>query len=140
MQAGWRSAFIVLFTWTSIVSGAFFVPTPANAAASGADDYLACPMSNRERDEANARDWWNRRSALEQRTILALPCEERFVPIVCIFLYEPDLVKCTDHGLAEYKANKACETKGLDLLSQAMADCKAEYKKTYKSPLTGGTS
>jgi hypothetical protein len=104
------------------------------AALGTVEDYLACPMSDQIKDKPAAIAWWNRRSETEQRLVLSVPCEERFVPIVCIFLYDPDLKKCTKDGLAEYHANKSCQAKGLDLLSQEMADCKADYKKTYKAP------
>lgn len=106
------------------------------AALGTVEDYLACPMSDQIKDKPAAIAWWNRRSETEQRLVLSVPCEERFVPIVCIFLYDPDLKNCTRNGLAEYHANKSCQAKGLDLLSQEMADCKADYKKTYRAPAT----
>jgi hypothetical protein len=113
---------------------------PRAFAASNMEDYLKCPMSSEIKNKEGAMGWWNRRSPEQQRIVLALPCEERFVPIVCIFLYDPNLVECSNKGLAEYRANKACETKGLDLLSQEMADCKDSFKKTFKRPFGATTS
>ena len=113
---------------------------PAAAADQGLEDYLKCPMSSEIKNKEGAMGWWHRRSPEQQRIVLALPCEERFVPIVCIFLYNPDLVECSNKGLAEYRANKACEAKGLDLLSQEMADCKETFKKTFKNPFSARTS
>lgn len=113
---------------------------PAAAADQGLEDYLKCPMSSEIKNKDGAMGWWHRRSPEQQRIVLALPCEERFVPIVCIFLYDPNLVECSNKGLAEYRANKACEATGLDLLSQEMADCKAKFKKTFKQPFSATTS
>ncbi|MGB3811009.1 MAG: hypothetical protein WA943_13030 [Parvibaculum sp.] len=109
-------------------------------AADNVEDYLKCPMSSEIKNKDGAMGWWYRRSAEQQRIILALPCEERFVPIVCVFLYDPDLIGCSNKGIAEYRANKACEAKGLDLLSQEMADCKEKFKKTFKQPFSATTS
>jgi hypothetical protein len=108
----------------------------AFAADDGLQDYLKCPMSSEIKNKEGAMGWWQRRTPEQQRIVLALPCEERFVPIVCIFLYDPNLVDCSNRGLAEYRANKACQTKGLDLLSQEMADCKQEFKKKLKQPFS----
>jgi hypothetical protein len=112
----------------------------ALAADDGLQDYLKCPMSSEIKNKEGAMGWWHRRTPQQQRIVLALPCEERFVPIVCIFLYDPDLVDCSNKGLAEYRANKACEAKGYDLLSQEMSDCKQNFKKTFKQPFSATTS
>lgn len=87
-----------------------------------------------------ARGWWDRRTAAQHKVILALPCEERYIPMVCIFLYEPDLVDCTNKGVAEKRATAACQKKGFDLMSQELADCKDEFKKTFKPPFPRVTS
>ena len=67
--------------------------------------------------------WWGRRSAEEKKYISELPCEERYIPMVCIFLYDPDLRGCTNKGVAEYRADKACSKKGHELLSVEHAAC-----------------
>lgn len=84
---------------------------------------------------ANATaQWWGRRSAEEKKYISELPCEERFIPMVCIFLFEPDLKGCTNKRVAEYRADKSCSAKGHELLSEAHAACKDDFKKTFKPP------
>lgn len=138
MHATGKIAAAMLYGWFTFSSILFTSPTPAMALGT-VEDYLKCPMSDQIKNKDAAIGWWNRRSESEQRIILAIPCVERFVPIVCIFLYDPDLVQCTNKGLAEYRANKACQETGLDLLSQEMADCKATFKKTFKQPF-GTTS
>lgn len=138
MQPAGKIATTMLYGWFTLVSILFAYTAPAMAAGT-VEDYLKCPMSDQITNKDAAIAWWNRRSDTEQRLVLALPCIERFVPIVCIFLYDPNLVQCTNNGVAEYRANKACQEKGLDLLSQEMADCKATFKKTFKLPF-GTTS
>lgn len=129
---------------TAALLGLVFAAGPGTTQTMAADDhlqdYLKCPMSSEIKNKEGAMGWWRRRSPEQQRIVLALPCEERFVPIVCIFLYDPDLVECSNKGLAEYRANKACEAKGLDLLSQEMSDCKARFKKTFRQPFSATTS
>ncbi|MEX0838727.1 MAG: hypothetical protein WD034_04275, partial [Parvibaculum sp.] len=39
----------------------------------------------------NTAAWWGRRTAEEKHLITELECKERFIPMVCIFLWEPDL-------------------------------------------------
>jgi hypothetical protein len=80
------------------------------------------------------QEWWDKRSPDQQTYIRDLPCDERYIPMVCIFLFEPDLKGCTNKGVAEFRANRSCEAKGLDILSQEMLDCKTEFKKTFKAP------
>ena len=136
MLYGLRVALAAMFMWAMTLP-LTIIPSYALGTV---EDYLACPMSDQIKDKPAAIAWWNRRSETEQRLVLGVPCVERFVPIVCIFLYDPDLNKCTNDGLAEYHANKSCQAKGLDLLSQEMADCKAKFKKTYKPPFSKVTS
>lgn len=123
-----RTALAVLFVMSSLLP---FAIVPAFALGT-VEDYLACPMSDQIKDKQAAISWWNRRSELEQRLILSVPCVERFAPVICIFLYNPDLKGCTARGLAEYRANKSCQDKGHDLLSQEMADCKEDFKRNHK--------
>lgn len=125
-----RTVLAGLFALSTLLSLAI---SPAHALGT-VEDYLACPMSDQIKDKDAAIAWWNRRSELEQRLILSVPCVERFAPIICIFLYNPDLKDCTAKGLAEYRANKSCQDRGMDLLSQEMSDCKEEFKRNYKPP------
>ncbi|MES1990492.1 MAG: hypothetical protein V4441_06035 [Pseudomonadota bacterium] len=136
MFYGLRVTLAALFMWAMTMP----LTIAPSYALGTVEDYLACPMSDQINDKPAAIAWWNRRSETEQRLVLGVPCVERFVPIVCIFLYDPDLNKCTNDGLAEYRANKSCQAKGFDLLSQEMADCKAEFKKTYKPQFSKITS
>ena len=84
--------------------------------------------------------WWSRRSAEEKKYISELPCEQRCIPMVCIFLWEPDLRGCTNKGVAEYRASKSCEEQGYALLSEEHVACKERYKKTFVPPFPGSTS
>lgn len=81
--------------------------------------------------------WWNRRSPEQKKYISELPCEQRFIPMVCIFLWDPDLRGCTNKGVAEYKADKACSAEGHALLSEAHSSCKERFKKTFTPPFPG---
>ena len=81
--------------------------------------------------------WWSRRSAEEKKYISELPCEQRFIPMVCIFLWEPDLRGCTNKGVAEYKADRACTAEGHALLFEAHASCKDRFKKSFTPPFPG---
>lgn len=87
-----------------------------------------------EGDPAKMASWWNRRSADEKKYISELPCEQRYIPMVCIFLFEPDLRGCTNKGGAEYRADKACTAEGHALLSEAHQACKERFKKTFVPP------
>lgn len=138
MPAAAKITITMLYGWFTVVS-ILFTSTAPTMALGTVEDYLKCPMSDQIKNKDAAIGWWNRRSESQQRIVLAIPCVERFVPIICIFLYDPNLVQCTNNGLAEYRANKACQEKGLDLLSQEMEDCKATFKKAFKPPF-GTTS
>ena len=89
----------------------------------------ACLAPQSAEELSNARAWWNRRTAEEQSIMLSLPCEERFMPAVCIFLFEPDLKSCTAKRVADYRANRVCDAKGLELLTQEFVDCTEDYKR-----------
>jgi hypothetical protein len=109
-------------------------------AADNADAVASCLTSERVKSLEGARAWWKRRTPEEQRVVLAVPCDERYIPLTCIFLYEPDLIGCTNKGVAEKRATAACQAKGLELLSPAMTDCTEKFKKTFKAPLSGASS
>ena len=84
--------------------------------------------------------WWGRRSAEEKKYISELPCKERYIPMVCVFLWEPDLRDCTNRGVAEYRADKACSADGYELLSEEHAACKERFKKTFVPPFPNPAS
>ncbi|MEX1154916.1 hypothetical protein [Parvibaculum sp.] len=88
----------------------------------------------------NTAAWWGRRTAEEKHLITELECKERFIPMVCIFLWEPDLRACTNKGVAEYRADKACSAKGHALLSEAHVACKEEFKRSFSPPFADSTS
>jgi len=86
---------------------------------------------------AATAQWWSRRSAEQKKYISELPCEERFIPMICIFLFDPDLRGCTNRRVAEYRADKVCSSKGHELLSEAHAACKEDFKKSFTPPFPG---
>jgi hypothetical protein len=106
----------------------------AYAVSESDEGVVNCLMSSRVQNREGAQGWWDRRTEAQRKIILALPCSERYIPMVCIFLYDPDLTDCTNKGVAESRATAACQAKGYDLMSQELADCKAEFKKTFKPP------
>lgn len=114
-----------LFAWTAM---------PEAALAEKAPDCMQ--STTRKIPDSRMQEWWDKRTPEQQKYIRELPCDERYIPMVCIFLFEPDLKGCTNKGVAEMRASAACQAKGLDLLSQEMADCKTEYKKTFKQPFS----
>lgn len=116
----------------------FLVSAPGTAHAQGVPECIDTKDESRNNPGATAQ-WWGRRSAEEKKYISDLPCEERFIPMVCIFLYDPDLRACTNKGVAEYRADKECSSKGHALLSTAHAACKEDFKKSFTPPF-GGTS
>ena len=105
--------------------------------AARADTMPECLQSStRKIPDASMQEWWDKRKPDQQNYIRNLPCDERYIPMVCIFLFDPDLKGCTNKGVAEYRANKACEAKGLDILSEEMLDCKNDFKKSFKVPFS----
>lgn len=86
---------------------------------------------------AATAQWWSRRTPEQKKYISELPCQERFIPMVCIFLFDPDLRGCTNRGVAEYRADKSCTDKGLALLSEEHAACKEDFKKSFAPPFPG---
>lgn len=96
-----------------------------------------CIDSDKTGNPQATATWWSRRSAEEKKYISELPCEQRFIPMVCIFLWDPDLRGCTNKGVAEYKADRACTAEGHALLSEAHASCKDRFKKSFTPPFPG---
>jgi hypothetical protein len=107
---------------------------PGTAYADKAPD---CMQSDtRHMADGKLQEWWDKRSPEQQKYIRELPCKERYIPMVCIFLFDPDLKECTNKGVAESRASASCQAKGLDLMSQEFADCKDAYKKSFKVPFS----
>ena len=107
----------------------------AMPSAAKADQHPDCMQSDsRALPAGRTQEWWDKRTPEQQKYIRTLPCKERYIPMVCIFLFDPDLKGCVNKGVAEYRANAACEAKGYDLMSEEMLDCKNKFKKTFKNP------
>lgn len=86
--------------------------------------------------EGEAQAWWDRRNATEQRLLRELPCDQRHITTVCIFLYDPDVVECTNRGVARYLSARHCADQGHALLSESEAACKAEFEAGYPPTFT----
>lgn len=114
---------IGITVWTAL-------PTAAHA-----DKHPDCMQSpSRGLPEGRTQEWWDKRTPEQQKYIRELPCDERYIPMVCIFLFDPDLKGCVNNGVAEFRANASCQAKGYDLMSEEMLDCKNKFKKTFKKP------
>lgn len=118
----WFVVAILLAGGTLLMSGV------ARAVESDAEA-SACLAQKTPDEQAKALAWWGRRSAEEKSVLLSVSCEERYIPAVCIFLYDPDLKGCTAKGVAEYRAERACAAKGFEVLTQEMVDCKEDWKR-----------
>ena len=113
------------------------IAQPSSAQA-GSDVIPDCINSDTNGTKpADGIAWWNRRTEEQKKYIRELPCQERYIPMVCIFLWEPDLRGCTNKGVAEYKADRACTAEGHALLSEAHASCKDRFKKSFTPPFPG---
>ena len=124
VQAFIASAF-GLILWTGLPSVA------------SADQVPACTQSTtRNIPQARMQEWWDKRTPEQQTYIRELPCDERYIPMVCIFLFDPDLKGCVNKGVAEFRASASCQAKGYDLMSQEQLDCKNDFKKTFKKPFS----
>lgn len=125
------------FVGACLAAGAGVFAWTAMPGAALAEKKPECMQSaTRKIPDARMQEWWDKRTPEQQKYIRELPCDERYIPMVCIFLFEPDLKDCTNKRVAEMRANASCQAKGLDLMSQEMADCKTEYKKTFKPPFS----
>lgn len=117
-----------------------------SAAAQGSDAQGSSDIPDCINSETNGTRpadgiaWWNRRTPEQQKYIRELPCNERYIPMVCVFLWDPDLRGCTNNGVAEYRADKACTAEGYELLSAEHAACKERFKKTFVPPFPNPTS
>ncbi|MBA4209590.1 MAG: hypothetical protein C0454_08680 [Parvibaculum sp.] len=109
-----------------------------NGGSAQAQPVPECIDSEKTGNPQATAAWWGRRSAEEKKYISELPCEQRYIPMVCIFLWDPDLRGCTNKGVAEYRADKACAAKGHAILTEAHEACKADFKKSFTPPFPAG--
>jgi hypothetical protein len=112
----------------------------AGAGEARAQGVPECIDSDKSGNPQATAAWWNRRTPEQQKYIRELPCNERYIPMVCVFLWDPDLRGCTNNGVAEYRADKACTAEGYELLSAEHAACKERFKKTFVPPFPNPTS
>ncbi|WP_421861726.1 hypothetical protein [Parvibaculum sp.] len=108
--------------------------TLVNSGEARAQGVPECIDSEKSGNPQATASWWGRRSTEEKKYISELPCAERYIPMTCIFLWDPNLRGCTNKGVAEYRADKACSKKGHALLSPEHAACKEDFKKTFAPP------
>lgn len=113
-------------------------PSAAQGTSDGIPDCINSDTNGTR--PADGLAWWNRRSEEHKKYIRELPCQERYIPMVCIFLWEPDLRGCTNKGVADYRASKFCDEQGFALLTEEHEACKAQYKKSFVPPFPGPTS
>jgi len=100
----------------------------------------ACVDSERG-NAAKAQAWWDRRSPQEQKYISELPCEERYIPMVCIFLWVPDLQSCVNKRVGNFRASKYCDQQGFELLSEEHVACQKKWiREKYKEPFPNASS
>jgi hypothetical protein len=91
------------------------------------DELRHCLDSATQGNPTEGANWWNRRSSEEQKYMIELPCEEKYIVAVCVFLYEPDLKGCTNKGVARFRADRHCASQGHEILSEERAACSREY-------------
>ena len=77
--------------------------------------------------EGAGQAWWDRRTAQEQNMMRTLPCKERYIVAVCIFLQEPDLNACVNKGVSRKRAAVHCAQEGHEILSKEMAACESAF-------------
>lgn len=137
MKKSSRLAHLIMGTLASltlIASSFVFVP-PVLADDAGFQSVQVCMDATdpqRRSSPGKAEAWWNRRSPEEQKLLIALPCGEKYIAATCMFLYDPNLKKCTDQGVARKRASASCAAKGLALLSPEAAACEAKYVENFK--------
>jgi len=70
--------------------GLMFVAWMALPGAAHADTAPDCMQSDtRHMADGKLQEWWDKRTPEQQKYIRELPCKERYIPMVCIFLFEP---------------------------------------------------
>lgn len=115
----------------AIVLLASAIGSPA-AAEPTYDEFRHCLDSPTQGNRAAGDGWWSRRSAQEQRYMIELPCEEKYIVAICVFLYDPDLKGCTNKGVARFRADRHCAAEGHEILSEERAACTQEYVAKFK--------
>ncbi len=112
----------------------FFAPFTAISAAAEPtyEEFRHCLDSPTQGNRAAGDGWWSRRSAQEQRYMIELPCEEKYIVAICVFLYDPDLKGCTNKGVARFRADRYCAAQGHEILSEERAACSQEYVANFK--------
>ncbi|MEG9862610.1 MAG: hypothetical protein V6Z81_09050 [Parvularculales bacterium] len=93
-------------------------------------------LMNEERPVEETIAWWNRRSPEEQELMMSLPCEERYIPAVCIFLGGGEqpiewVRECSDKQVAERRSFATCQEKGFEMMTEEFVACQDEVKATY---------
>jgi hypothetical protein len=111
--------------------GAVWLLTFAMSSSASADEVPACLDSATQGNPVEAQNWWDRRTPEAQNYMRTLPCEERYIVAVCVFLYEPDLKACTNKGLARFRGDRHCAEQGHAMLSESKAACMEEYEQNF---------
>lgn len=114
---------LALVAWTAL---------PQEARADKAPDCLE--STERPMAPGFTQTWWDKRTPQQQKYMRELPCEERYIPMVCILLADPDLKQCTNLRVADFRASRACKGKGADFMSEEFAACREAFKKTFVPP------
>jgi|GEM_PF-906039 len=125
----------------TIIQGCFvlfaviFAGSLSNSATAADETYeqmRACLDSVTQGDENAGQAWWDRRSAEQQRYMRELPCEEKYIVAVCVFLYDPDLKACTNRGVARFRGDRHCAVQGHEILSESKAACMRDYETNFQ--------
>ena len=130
-----RSNLRIIIQVCFVLSAIFVVgslSSPATAADETYEQMRACLDSVTQGDENAGQAWWDRRDAEQQRYMRELPCEEKYIVAVCVFLYDPDLKACTNRGVARYRGDRHCATQGHEILSESKAACMRDYESNFQ--------
>lgn len=125
-----------IFVQAFMLLGAVIVISMLGASTATAqptyEEFRHCLDSPTQGNRAAGDGWWSRRSAQEQRYMIELPCEEKYIVAICVFLYDPDLKGCTNKGVARFRADRHCAAQGHEILSAERAACSQEYVANFK--------
>ncbi|MEQ9519751.1 MAG: hypothetical protein RLN89_09960 [Parvibaculum sp.] len=132
-MSGFRSIlFGVMFLFSTVsVQAEPVANLPADASAQY-EQVRVCTNNAKDANQTEGLNWWNRRTPQQQRYMLELPCEEKYIVTICVFLYDPDLKGCTNKGVARYRADRHCAAQGFEILSEEKAACEKEYVANFK--------
>lgn len=124
------------FVQTFMLLGAGIIISALGATSATAqptyEEFRHCLDSPTQGNRAAGDGWWSRRSAQEQRYMIELPCEEKYIVAICVFLYDPDLKGCTNKGVARFRADRHCAAQGHEILSEERAACSQEFVANFK--------